>query len=1132
MLELHLSNSLDTLAEVLSERLRMADKGLFETTAIVVPNATMRTYVQLELARRLGIAANLDFDFLHSFFEGLVPGDERERVRILDRGVLQSLLLGLLADDSLLARPVLAPVRDYLVAAGTDLDVVDRRRFQLAGQVARLFDDYGLTRPELVDAWRTSTTLPGSHTQATTEAWERELWLALFGKGGRLAELAGGEAGVTWLSLPKVIERFDLARLSVPDEVHVFGFTTIAPIHQQVLLKLAERSEITAYGFSPGSRLDGTGLGRFGAPARENAELWATLGVEPKVRWVAPAGKTVLERLQRELLGEKQLSKKAKPDDSLRVLACPSVAREVEIVASEIWELVRAADAAGRKLRFNEIAILLAGRDQDAYRSQIAAVLPHAHEIPVSSAALFRPQESRALEAVRLLLDLPLGTFKRDELLRFLVHPNVRALVPDVEADKWLEWCDDLAILGGADRADLAATYVRHDLYNWDQGLKRLALGAFLSGERSRDPSFVKIGDHDYLPLDHAQNELSAAASLVLLARGLIADARAAREGSYTLTEWADYFQRIVSAYLAPTEDDDEQILGIAARRLGGLEDLDFDRRPVSYRIAYELALAQIDSLGEHRGRDLSDGVVVAPLLPGRPIPFKAVFVVGLGEGGFPASNRADLLDLRTAERRPGDVSPQERDRLTFLETLAATRERLTLSYVSRDAATGEKLSASSAVREVEAALASCLDEKELASLTVHHPLRRYDAASFSPPLGERAPSAWSVPEAFREAQVRALRDQRGPAPRDETARQLVESLKPGPRAVLEKLLGVLPPYSGVGRPRDTVRVSIRALQDFLLSPLQGWAQRQLGLRRDDEAEDMILREDEAFEPSAFVETVFLREVVSDALRCGGDIKTAIGVAHAEHTRRAELTGRLPTGVFLDVAKHGHDRILGQWRVNLTNALAPEELAGLVPHRFGASDDFGASDELHPPVVFALEEPRRIRVELTGRTGSILPGASGSVVFVAKEFPEEKHILGGFLDHALLAAAEIACTKKTFRVLAIPARFGAGRGSEREFKALTTKQARAWLETLITDYLTGTHAYLLSIEPVLEFLQNPANSYSLENKIEWWRDKSRRKPSDAWGPIRDWQSYGPPPDVEKLARRRFGPYLPGNGGAP
>jgi exodeoxyribonuclease V gamma subunit len=1125
VLELHVSNSLEELAGILAARIRSADKGLFESTTIVVPNATVRAYTQLEIARRLGIAANLNFVFLNRFFAELVPQVDRERVRVLDRDVLRSLLLGLLADEAFVGRPVLLPVREYLAAGGTDGDVVDRRRFQLASQVGELFADYALMRPELLDAWREGTTLPESHTQATTEAWEREIWLALFGEGGRIAELAEGKGRITWLLAPQIVEKLTVENLAVPTDLHVFGFATFAPVYHRLFLDLAMRREITVYAFSPGSALDGARLGRFGNPAREHVQIWKDRGVEAQPRFVRPEGATLLDRLKRELLGEKRAPSKIAPDGSIRILACPSVAREVEIVASEIWELVGAASSKGRKLRFNEIAILLAGSDEDAYRSQIASVLPQAHEIPLGSAALFRPMENRAIEAVRLLLALPLGTFKRDELLRLLTHPNVLALAPDVDPAKWLAWCEELEILRGADRADIAPTYVRGDLHSWDQGLKRLALGAFMSGERSGDESFVRIGDEDYLPLDHAQDELSSAGSLVLLARALIADARSAREGEHTLTEWARFLQHLVSGYLAPSEDDEEQLLAIASRRVRRLEDLDLDGRPVSYRIAYELALAELGTLGESRGRDLTEGVVVAPLLSGRPIPFKAVFILGLAEGSFPAPRRADVLDLRATARLPGDVSPDERDRQTFLETLVATRERLTLSYVARDATTGEKLAPSSVIREVEAALAPHLDEDGLRALTVHHELRRYDPVYFNPPLGTRKSPACNVPEAFREAQVRALRKHRKSASANDTARSLLETLPPTSRSGMGDLLGVAPSFPANGKASDPIRVSIRALQGFLMSPLQGWAERRLGLRRDVEDEDVLLRESEVFEPSALDETVFLRNVMADTLTRGGDLKKALPAIHAEHTRRAELRGTLPTGVFLEVTNHTYERILEQWRSNLVAALTAAELAGLAPHRFGSADDLGASDVLRPPVIVQLDAPQRLRVEITGRTGAILPGASGSVVLVAKEEAAEKHVLSGFLDHMLLAAAGFACAAKTFRVFAIPAAYGAARASEHAFRPFSPADAHAYLEALVADYLGGNHDYLLAMEPVLEFLQNPNNRYSLEDKIVWWRDHSRRKSSDAWGPIRDPESYGPPPDAELLARRRLGPYV-------
>ena len=93
----------------------------------------------------------------------------------------------------------------------------------------------------------------------------------------------------------------------------------------------------------------------------------------------------------------------------------------------------------------------------------------------------------------------------------------------------------------------------------------------------------------------------------------------------------------------------------------------------------------------------LAEGVTVSSFKPMRPIPFKAVFLLGMGEGLFPTPYRRDNLDLRhipvnlnsavegqtLLERRLGDVSVTERDRYMFLETLVSTRKHLEIGRAS-----------------------------------------------------------------------------------------------------------------------------------------------------------------------------------------------------------------------------------------------------------------------------------------------------------------------------------------------------------------------------------------------------------------------------------------------------------------
>ena len=114
-----------------------------------------------------------------------------------------------------------------------------------------------------------------------------------------------------------------------------------------------------------------------------------------------------------------------------------------------------------------------------------------------------------------------------------------------------------------------------------------------------------------------------------------------------------------------------------------------------------------------------------------RSLPFRFVFLCGLGEGRFPVPSGPDPLDLTLVHRSIGDVNSRERDKYLFLETLVSARERLYLSYVDRDAQTGEPLEPSPVVNE----LVRYLQKQHMGALSKYwiqkQPLRRFDQAYF-----------------------------------------------------------------------------------------------------------------------------------------------------------------------------------------------------------------------------------------------------------------------------------------------------------------------------------------------------------------------------------------------------------------
>ena len=255
MIHVTYSNRTEALLTALAAVVRQERGALGPWAAIqlVVPNRNIETYVKLGLAQQLGIAAHLEVAFLRGMLgrigERLVPG-----ARLVDARQIEGHLIALLHDESFLADAELAPVREYLLAAGPRPDVVDRRRCQLSAELARLFEEYAASRPEMLRAWKERAVFGDHPAQAAVEVWQRRLWLAVFGPQGRLARLRaeGGPVALTLADLIGVLEAGDFPSEALPaGAIHVFGVSYIARSFHAALGALARRAPVRVYTLNP-----------------------------------------------------------------------------------------------------------------------------------------------------------------------------------------------------------------------------------------------------------------------------------------------------------------------------------------------------------------------------------------------------------------------------------------------------------------------------------------------------------------------------------------------------------------------------------------------------------------------------------------------------------------------------------------------------------------------------------------------------------------------------------------------------------------------------------------------------------------------------------------------------------------
>jgi len=1198
MIRLYYSNRLENLIAPLAGAVAAHQRREpLEPVKIVVPNRVVEQFVRYRLAESIGVAANLQFPFLRNYLAELLQSTDKN-LKILDADELQLILFECLRSSSHRDDSNLKPPRDYIQAgSGTAADV-ELRTFLLAAQLARLFREYSISRRRMIVKWRAARR-SDVDAMGETERWQRHLWQSVFDSHGRVRDQWLLERETRLMMLPDAFEAADSHQLksALPATLHVFGSSYAGNAYAEIFARLGALGDIRIYALNPcrefwedvdssrrgaliewahrqdkvGEKLaesedpfalnessDPPALRLWGRPGREYIRLlnelsqcdFAPLFANP----VSRQPPTLLEALQQSIL-----DRQAQPADvedgegkpyeaRIRFLACPGIRREAEIVANEIWSILRdneklAAAGSADRIRFHEIALLIPDAAVDDYLAHIESVFRKQHRIPVDLVGRSTAGASRVAEAVELLLNLPRGRFSREEMIRLLTHPALNSDSESrVDADLWPRWSEALGIFFGADDADLEETYIPHGLFHWDQAIKRLALGAMMTGQRGGIPAFYETGATapGYLPFEVAQDELETAARFMRWARSLIADALSMRNARLTPRQWSRMLIEFLNTYLRPASPLDERIRDSFLEAIESIGDSKLNIDPMSYESAREMIATRVTDLDSRRGQFSGRGIAVGSFSSLRSIPFKVIFALGLNEAVFPERERRDPLDLRMLKRAAGDVTPAERDRYLFLETLLAAGERIFFSYVARDAKTGDAVEPSSVIRELQYMLRGFIDEKTLAKLTVEHPVSRYDLKYFPEFADRTAPEsdrefASFDPDARRGARMLALRQKidaaathRAEPQRERLLDRLGGKLRERLQEDLQFAEFETAPAAASQAPMEEIALPIAAIRKYLECPFQGAARYSLGMLEDEDATEQA--EDEPVEQSRLDRTVMLREVFW-RIRANLDV---LDDEYAREVRIAQANGHAPAGLFAQIAQRADDAALRQW-------IAQASQAGVTDFdkwkdvRIGRADEFADPGEILAPIALNANLRRHDgttvtqRVSLYGTLRTVSPESGAAITCVLHKKVRPKDLLPAFLN-AIVLAATGATLPERFRAIVIGTPSTKQSEFIREFRPMDRDSALGFLSTVVGDLLSTGNEYFLPIEAVAEVveeLRKPPNRRDLVEAVERIRFNEFSKSSSEYGPVRNAASFDRPDEEEivKIVARRFDPII-------
>ena len=726
-ISVHWSSRLECLADKLLESLQNEWKkhpDPFDKFCIVVNDSATANWLKehflLDCQMR-GVIMNLEFVNLQEFvsdwlWAAIHKKAPRERERTLHPYSKEVLtwriydILGKAAPEGEL-KELLAYVRDDL-----------RRRYSLAVQLAKLYDDYLNSRFSMLRKWEQG------EIESDVPKWQVALY----------RQLVTQEKETYALDYEKALCKTFDARTAFDNGfpkylgVHVFDIPFMPEATMCLLNKISEAMPITFWSFNP---LVGDWLAETQSKQKSVEEhLLGALASGARSVLRAQCDKTP------EML-EKSNTLVKTNDISLHIAYSPR--RELEVIRDGLKDFFATQDTPSPRK-----ALVLCA-DWETYAPLVDLVFPTTLKekddskktayIPVTVSGKM-PGRSQFRESLENLLAFRKNRFEVSAVFTLLrnsfigeqfgLGADALDMLQDMVKKAYIHWGlndDDVnRIIRQESKPEVPYQYT------WQRGLDRLT-AEMLWGFPENEYTLCDIGKpgeelHLCGSVEGDRATYLGALWFFIQKLKVLRD-KLSKGKSYT----ADEFQKIMRGFLDDFYKPCDAIAGPLGKVRQAIRKLTDEvktaglaKMSIDVDVLLSAILSEIDENGMGKKSSL-DAVTFAPLNCSNATPHDFVWICGLNNGKFPHIEYRTSFDQ--IGREPGifDTTSREKDAFGLLKAVLSARKKLALSYVGNDAKSNDRMPPS-------VLLSDLMDYFEAKSMIVkkyHHPLQGYSRRYF-----------------------------------------------------------------------------------------------------------------------------------------------------------------------------------------------------------------------------------------------------------------------------------------------------------------------------------------------------------------------------------------------------------------
>ena len=765
MIYLYPANKMENLLVLLDKIQHISPLPVFSQEYIVVQNAGMQHWLNLSLAQQRGISMNMHYtlpaQFLWKLARSLASDQQVADHSPYSREVLTWRICSLLKADIVCQDADFEQATQYWQGE-KNAETSALKCYQLACQLADLYEQYLIFRPQWIDAWHHQELgfdAQKNPAQAELAQWQAKLWQLLIDEQPYNPKQM----------MQQAIANITHTSQQLPQRISFFGINAMAPIWLDFINALSEHIEVHFFHLNPcyaywgdiksekqahraisawvedyddiSVEVGNPLLASLGQQGREFMALLAQISTvnidafEPAAETISPTlqaapdtdtapditapALTVLQHCQNDILtlSDARQTPKALFDESITITSCHSAFREVQGLHD--WLLHQ----------FNKTSeltpkdILVMCPQIESYAPYINAVFTRGWQdldgkippLPCSIADRSSKDAEPVIAAFTDILTLPDSRFQVSQLIGLLRLPAMMLKfgICMEEIDKISYWLEQASIHWGLDQAHkqqvLSDSHASNG-FTWQQGLDRLLLG-FVYGDEQ-----VIYQTSLLLPCIEGDDAILLG-KLMLLIEQLQTFASSLSQAR-DAAGWQVFLKGLVED-LFDVEADNSFTLIYQA-----VESLVEYCSHAQFNDVIDLVVIR-DFLNSHfsqpdPGRQFMVGqVTFCSMVPMRSIPFKIIAVLGLNDGEFPRQRQPlgfDLMDISPPQL--GDRSRRGDDRYLFLEAIISARQALYLSYQGRNINNNKPKQASLLLKELMEYLSlgygwSLLDEQQ-----------------------------------------------------------------------------------------------------------------------------------------------------------------------------------------------------------------------------------------------------------------------------------------------------------------------------------------------------------------------------------------------------------------------------------